>query len=126
MQQEIKNGDITLDDLAVMVKGGFDAVDHRLGSVEHRLGSVEHRLDKIEDEIVDMKSEMTSMKAVMVTKEYLDDKLADLRGDILTVIRKEDSRLSTLVEILHTKKVLNEEDVSLLQRLRPLVPIPNA
>ena len=126
MQQEIKNGDITLDDLAVMVKGGFDAVDHRLGSVEHRLGSVEHRLDKIEDEIVDMKSEMTSMKAVMVTKEYLDDKLADLRGDILTVIRKEDSRLSTLVAILNTKKVLNEEDVSLLQRLRPLVPIPNA
>lgn len=68
--------------------------------------------------------EIVSMKALMVTKDYLDDKLADLRGDILTVIRKEDSRLTTLVEILHTKKILDEGDVNVLQRLQPLVQIP--
>ncbi len=36
----------------------------------------------------------------MVTKDYLDEKLADLRGDLTILIRKEDTKLKTLVEVL--------------------------
>ena len=35
-----------------------------------------------------LKQEMTSIKSQMVTKSYLDDKLADLRGDLVVLTRK--------------------------------------
>lgn len=60
----------------------------------------------------------------MVTKDYLDDKLADLKGDILTVIRKEDRRVSSLIGILRKKNVLNDDEVHGLEQMQPLVPIP--
>ncbi len=45
---------ITIDDLAVMVKKGFDEtakkkeVDERLGRIDERLGRVEEKIDNIE------------------------------------------------------------------------------
>ena len=39
---------VTLDDLAGMVKRGFDAVDQRFDSVDKRFDKVDERLDRIE------------------------------------------------------------------------------
>ncbi len=54
---------------------------------------VDCRFDHIESEIVGMKSEIVGIKAHMVTKSYLDDKLADLKGDMIAFIRREDAQL---------------------------------
>jgi predicted nucleic acid-binding Zn-ribbon protein len=87
------------------VETRFDSVDHRLDSVEHRLDSVEHRLDSVEIN--------------MVTKEYLDDKLMDLKSDLVILMRKEDHKLNTLVDILFKKKLLTEQDKEQLTSLEP-------
>jgi hypothetical protein len=42
------------------------------------------QLDAIHGEIAGIKGEIGGVKAVMVTKDYLDDKLADLRGEFIT------------------------------------------
>ena len=55
----------------------------------------------------------------MVTKNYLDDKLADLRGDLVVLVRKEDRKVIKLVEILRTKNVLVDKDVSEILKLEP-------
>ena len=55
-----------------------------------------------------LKQEMTSIKSQMVTKSYLDDKLADLRGDLVVLTRKRTQE--TLVEILADKKVLSQDE----------------
>jgi len=55
----------------------------------------------------------------MVTKDYLDDKLADLRGDLNVLIRKEDTKLIALIEKLQEKKVLTDKDKSELLSLEP-------
>jgi hypothetical protein len=47
----------------------------------------------------------------MVTKDYLDDKLADLRGDLVVLIRRPNNKVDTLVDVLHEKHVINESDV---------------
>ena len=47
---------------------------------------VDCRFDHIESEIV-------GIKAQMVTKSYLDDKLADLKGDMIAFVRREDAQL---------------------------------
>ena len=44
----MKNKNTTIDDLAIMVKKGFDGVDRRFDGVDRRLDKVEKRLDRIE------------------------------------------------------------------------------
>lgn len=62
------------------------------------------------------------IRAQMVTKAYLDEKLTDLRGDLVVLIRKEDHKLLELVTILKEKQVLNTEDV---KRVLALEPFPS-
>lgn len=68
-------------------------VSDRTERIETRLGNVETRVGKIE----------TSM----VTKSYLDDKLADLKGDMISVLRKEDKKTNHLINILAHKRILS-------------------
>ncbi len=73
--------------------------------VEHGKMLVEHgeRLGRIE--------------ATMVTKSYLDDKLADLEGHLISKLRKEDEKLNRLVELLANKSILAMEDVAFLRQI---------
>jgi arsenate reductase-like glutaredoxin family protein len=65
------------------------------------------------------KAELRKVQATMVTKDYLDDKLADLRGDLTILMRKEDTKLKKLVEKLHAKHVLDDADVRDLAQMEP-------
>ena len=82
------------------VSGYSQRVEGRLDRIEGGQGKMEARLDKIE--------------ATMVTKDYLDEKLNeklfDLRGDLVVLMRKEDAKLKELVDILHKKRVLEPEN----------------
>jgi len=55
----------------------------------------------------------------MVTKDYLDEKLADLRGDLVVLTRKEDAKVRTLVEILRERKVLTDDDAKRILSMEP-------
>jgi len=59
------------------------------------------------------------IRSSMVTKDYLDDKLSDLRGDLVVLTRKEDTKIHTLVNILHDKRVIDDSDVRRVERLEP-------
>ena len=63
------------------------------------------------------------IESTMVTKDYLDDKLSDLRGDLVVLVRKEDVKLGVLVEILKNKKVINEDDVKQISSLEPFAKL---
>jgi archaellum component FlaC len=81
----MKNKNTTIEDLAVMVKRGFDetaqgmnerfdGVDQRFDIVDNRLGAIEGRLDKIEKLILaDHKRRI----------EKLEDEVKDLKGLLL-------------------------------------------
>lgn len=75
----------------------FEGIYKRLDGVEGRLGGVEGRLGRIE--------------ATMVTKSYLDDKLADLEGNLISKLRKEDEKVNRLIEVLKNKSLLTTEDI---------------
>ncbi len=74
-------------------------------------------------EFDELKKTVHHIQAVMVTKEYLDDKLADLKGDLTLLIRKEDTKLKTLVTVLETHNVLNPEDKRHFFSLEPFPEI---
>ncbi|MEK7159724.1 MAG: hypothetical protein AAB766_04470 [Patescibacteria group bacterium] len=59
------------------------------------------------------------LETKMVTKEYLDDKIADVRGDLVAMTRKEDIKVNTLVETLETKKSLSKGEADKISALGP-------
>jgi hypothetical protein len=62
--------------------------------------------DELKKEINEINSKMTTM----VTIDYLDEKLFDLKGDLVVLMRKEDKKVIRLVEILQAKNILNKKE----------------
>ena len=61
------NGGQAINDLAIMTKKGFDETQEDREGIKKDVGT--------------LKKDVTKIRATMVTKSYLDDKVADLRGD---------------------------------------------
>ena len=53
------------------------------------------------------------------TRDYVDEKLMDLKGDLIVLMRKEDVKVIRLVEILRNKHVLDEGEVAELIGMEP-------
>lgn len=83
------------------------------------VSSLKEDVSSLKEDVSSLKKEVISIKSQMVTKDYLDTKLADLRGDLVVLLRKEDVKLKTLVNILETKKVISKSDVNKLSALEP-------
>jgi|SRR3989338_3838056 len=79
--------------------------------VREEMKPLEKRLDRVEQRL----------NTDMVTKEYLDDKLGDLKADIIVMMRKEDQKLNLLVDVLRQKQLLSNEEAEQVLALRPFV-----
>lgn len=77
----------------------------------------------MKDDFLGLKKEVAGMKATMVTKDYLDEKLADLRGDLVVLARKEDTKLKSLIKLLKSKKVISDSDEQKLLNMEPFAEI---
>ncbi len=51
--------------------------------------------------------------------EKMDEKLADLKGDLTVLMRKEDKKLVALIALLKNKQVISEEEVKQILALEP-------
>ncbi len=88
-------------------------------TIQDVLEAVADYAEQTEKQFKDIKTDITSIKAQMVTKSYLDDKLADLRGDLTLLIRKEDTKLKATVNILADKKVLSKDETKKIFSMEP-------
>lgn len=70
-------------------------------------------------EFSSLEKRVIKIEATMITKEYLDEKLADLRGDLVVLMRKEDTKLKTLVDILTKKQVITDNDAKQILTMEP-------
>jgi len=98
--------------LGRMVKRGFDAVDKRFDAVDTRFERVESRLDRVEKKV-----------NTLPDKDYLTAKLADLKGDLVVLARKQDEKTNLLIEMLARKKVLGSSEVDALRAIE-VFPVP--
>ena len=79
-----------------------DNINPQFEDIRGRLGNVEKGLEQV--------------KLEMVTKSYLDDKLADLEGGLVAKLRKEDTKMSRLIEIMKNKSLLSKSGVNELSQ----------
>jgi predicted nuclease with TOPRIM domain len=105
-----------INNFAGHTEGRFSKIEEKFDSIDKRFEKMDQRFDKIEKELV-------AVKSYMVTKDYLDIKLADLRGDLVLLTRKEDTKLKTLVDVLCDKKVINEKDRKKIFKMEPFAEL---
>ncbi|MCX6744813.1 MAG: hypothetical protein NTX82_04790 [Candidatus Parcubacteria bacterium] len=60
----------------------LQAINEFAGHTEKRFDRLEKDVTELKSDVTELKSDMTLVKATMVTKDYLDDKLADLRENL--------------------------------------------
>lgn len=80
---------------------------------------VDRRFERLESDVSTLKSDMTSVKSQMVTKDYLDRRIANLRGELVVLTRKENVKLSTLVEELVTEGSLARKTADFILAMEP-------
>ena len=110
---------VTIDDLAKITKAGFDAVDKRFDAVGKKFDAVDKRFDAVGKKFDAVDKRFGEMEYNL--KSYLDDKLADLKGDVIAVIkgdRERDRAFKTkLLMIIRRNKLAKASELKLLLEL---------
>ncbi|MDD4995545.1 MAG: hypothetical protein PHW53_03730 [Patescibacteria group bacterium] len=88
----------------------FNKVDQRFNGVDQRFMSIEQRFNKIDERFEQVDKRFNRIEALMVTKDYLDDKLADFRAEWIPIIKKVDTKDSALVVNLADKDVISRDE----------------
>lgn len=128
----------------------FKQVDQRFGQVDQRFNQVDERFSQVDQqfkqvdeqfkelteiiqglashldrEIQTVRSEMATKADLerFVTKDYFDEKLVDLRGDLVVMARKSNKKLEALVEELVAEKRLH---TIAARKILLLEPFPQA
>ena len=93
--------------------------DEILEAINEFSSKVDERFDKVDERFDKLEGRVGKIEATMVTKDYLDDKLADLRGDLVVLMRKEDTKVIKLIEILKKRKVITEAEEKEILSMEP-------
>ena len=124
-----------------------DKTDKRFNSVDKRFNSVDKRFDDVDKRFTGLDKRIDGIKAgneeilsaintyseendkhlekidrqltKMIDRDYLDEKNADLRGDLVVIMRKEDVKVKKLVDILQKRRVISAEEVKEILSMEP-------
>ena len=80
---------------------------------------VEHMATKeeLKEEIENVRKDMGKLKLDLL--DAMDDKLANLKWDLIVLMRGEDQNVVTLVELLQSKKVLTSDEAKGILAMKP-------
>ncbi len=110
-----------IDGVETSLNDAVDVLARQINGIDGRLDGIDGRLDGIDGQLDSIDGRLTKVEATMVTKNYLDDKMADLRGDIMQVIGMENDKVLMVVDVLHDKKLVT---VAERQTVRLMKPFP--
>jgi len=100
------------DETLEMLHAFAEGVEERFASIDQRFNKVDQRFDKMDERFDRFEKEQTRMRAVMVTKDDLDRKFFNVKGDIIAALQRGDRRVNTLVGTLKRKRTLTTKEAS--------------
>ncbi|MFZ6015138.1 MAG: hypothetical protein ACOYUZ_02160 [Patescibacteria group bacterium] len=134
--EEIKNSDIlemkkdirdildTVNAFANHTEEQFSEIRLEISGIKGEIGGIKGEIGSMKGEIKDMGERLTRVEANMVTKAYLDDKLADMRGDLTAYDRQQDKKVDFLTRTLERKKVLTGKESETVVAMSPFPRAP--
>ena len=97
----------------------LSTINHFADQVEQRFLAIEQRLDRVEQRLDKVGQRLVRLEMGAVTKEYLDEKLHSLKGDMIFLMRQENTKLETLVEALQEQRSLPLDKSKKILALEP-------
>lgn len=98
--------DEKIEMILLTVKEGFDETASKA-----ELAVVKTDLAVVKTDLATVRSELRTVQATMVTKNYLDEKLANLKSDLIRIIRTLDSKIEYLISVLENRKIISGDEV---------------
>ena len=89
----------TIDERFEAIDMKFEAVDKRFDEIDKQFKAIDIRFDGIE-------GRLGNVEKSMVTKEYLDEKMTELRFDMNVHYKKNDKKFTALVDELSKRNVI--------------------
>ncbi|MSR85082.1 hypothetical protein EXS71_01415 [Candidatus Uhrbacteria bacterium] len=108
-----------VDDLIETLNKFSTHVDEKFYSVDQRFEKIDHQFDRMDQRFDRMEGRVGNIEKSMVTKDYLDIKLSDLRSDLTLLTSKEDRKLGTLVHELVEQGRLSPQGAKKILALEP-------
>lgn len=106
------NASVTLDDLASMVKAGFDDITQRMATKE----DLSREISKLRAEMA-TKEDLGKMRSEMI--DYMAKQNMELKGDLIVLMRGGDRKLFALIELMVEKSLLSRGEANRVTKLEP-------
>lgn len=97
------------EDLTQIVQKSFGHVAGEITSIKEDLETVKKTMATKED-LKRMATKEDLGKLNIELRDFIDDKLVDLKGDLIVLMRKEDKKLVSLIKILRQKSILTDKE----------------
>lgn len=75
--------------------------------------------NELKADVSGLRTDVDYLKAQMVTKVYLDDKLAELRGDLVVAININNDKSNKIVDELEKREVLDSVSAGNIKSIHP-------
>lgn len=75
--------------------------------------------DNVTPALDEIHVKLNRIESEMVTKDFLTEKMSDMKGDLVILMRKEDHKVVRLVEVLKAKQVLAPEEAREILGMEP-------
>ena len=95
--------------------------DH--AAMQTEVTGIKTEVTGIKIEVAEMNKRLTKVEATMVTKDYLDEKLGDLKGDIIVELRHEDKKVVALIEVLRNRNIISIDEAKNILGMKPFPQI---
>jgi len=108
----------------MVTKSEFNDLKKEVKGVKNDVSNIKSEVAGVKNDVSNIKSEVAGVKkdlqaAKLELKDYMDEKSADLRGDLIVLMRKEDHKLLYLIKLLKEKNILRDSDIKKLLRMEP-------
>jgi hypothetical protein len=121
------NSEPTNQDILDVMNEKFSKVDKNIEDVLDVMNVKFTQVDKTHQDILDViqifsesvDKRFERIESTMVTKGYLDDKLFDLRGDLVSLVRKEDYKLTAVINELVKRDVFDDVTAKRIIAMEP-------
>ncbi|MBI2475311.1 hypothetical protein HYV69_02690 [Candidatus Uhrbacteria bacterium] len=102
----------------------FSQLDAKVGQLDAKVGQLDAKVGQLDAKVGQLDAKVDGLdKKLNQTKldllDAIDDKLGDLKGDLVVLMRKEDQKVNNLIQLLVNRKLISEKEAISLIEIRP-------
>lgn len=120
MEKNTTNGEPTISDVLEAINEFSTNVDKRFDTLETRVTRIEETMvtkDDLRHEVDRLDSKIGKLRSDLI--DHIADQNLKLRGDIIQVVRGEDRKVVSLVQLLVQKSLITKKEAEGIVSMQP-------